>query len=317
MSVENEKKTIRIKIMDFWASCDFENTTMCHILRKHYNIEYCNNPDFIICSIFGKERSKYDAVSLCYSGENASVSLLEHDYAIDFDDYEYIDRHYCMPIWFWRDEGIGNTKAMKTKHQRAEELFKEKKAFCSLVSSHHTPQRHKMLDALNEYKRVDCAGNVGHNVDIPSGIKAVVDFESTHKFSIAFEHSSREDYITEKLVQSFAAGTIPIYWGAPNVTKYFNPDAMIVIKDESDIPTAVDRIKEIDNNDELYLNMLRQPALVPGAEKRIDEFLPGLERFLLNIFDQEPAKARRRGTASPDAYDYNFRILRACYLKKN
>ena len=41
-----------------------------------------------------------------------------------------------------------------------------------------------------------------------------------HKFSIAFENSSHEGYSTEKIVQSFAAKTIPIYWEIHKLEEY-------------------------------------------------------------------------------------------------
>ena len=37
-------------------------------------------------------------------------------------------------------------------------------------------------------------------------------FQQKHKFSIAFENTSYCGYCTEKIVEAFVAGTIPIYW---------------------------------------------------------------------------------------------------------
>uniref|UniRef100_A0A7N0T1S7 Fucosyltransferase n=1 Tax=Kalanchoe fedtschenkoi TaxID=63787 RepID=A0A7N0T1S7_KALFE len=37
------------------------------------------------------------------------------------------------------------------------------------------------------------------------------------KFSLAFENSVEEDYVTEKFFQSLIAGSIRMFFGAPNI----------------------------------------------------------------------------------------------------
>jgi len=49
-------------------------------------------------------------------------------------------------------------------------------------------------------------------------------------FSIAVENSSADNYFTDKILDCFATGTIPIYWGCPNVFDYFNKDGILYFK---------------------------------------------------------------------------------------
>lgn len=51
-------------------------------------------------------------------------------------------------------------------------------------------------------------------------------------FSIAIENGQYETYFTEKILDCFATGTIPIYLGAPDIAKHFNPDGIIDLKDQ-------------------------------------------------------------------------------------
>ena len=51
--------------------------------------------------------------------------------------------------------------------------------------------------------------------------------QNDHRFSIAFESSPHAYYVTEKIVNSFLAGTIPIYWGNVDINTYFNPRSFI------------------------------------------------------------------------------------------
>tara|TARA_R110002111_G_scaffold260215_4_gene331295 strand:- start:620 stop:1021 length:402 start_codon:yes stop_codon:yes gene_type:complete len=43
-----------------------------------------------------------------------------------------------------------------------------------------------------------------------------------YMFQIAMENARRENYFADKIYDCFVAGTIPIYWGAPNVGDYFD-----------------------------------------------------------------------------------------------
>jgi hypothetical protein len=46
-------------------------------------------------------------------------------------------------------------------------------------------------------------------------------------YSIIVENVATENYFTEKLIDCFATKTIPIYYGCPNIQKYFDSDGII------------------------------------------------------------------------------------------
>ncbi len=48
-----------------------------------------------------------------------------------------------------------------------------------------------------------------------------------YRFSIVFENASYSNYYTEKITDCFAYGTIPIYWGSPDIGNDFNTDGII------------------------------------------------------------------------------------------
>ena len=56
-----------------------------------------------------------------------------------------------------------------------------------------------------------------------------------YMFSIVIENDKYETYYTEKLTDCFATGTIPIYWGSPDIGKYFNTDGIIELTPTFDI----------------------------------------------------------------------------------
>ena len=52
-----------------------------------------------------------------------------------------------------------------------------------------------------------------------------------YAFSIIIENSRKDYYFTEKLIDSFVTGTVPIYWGCPSIGDFFNLDGMIIFED--------------------------------------------------------------------------------------
>ena len=62
--------------------------------------------------------------------------------------------------------------------------------------------------------------------------------------------------------------------------------------DYDSFDAVVEKVKELDQDDEKYLAMLRQPILVdPDLPRRLDE---ELEKYILHIFEQPLDKAYRR-----------------------
>ena len=52
--------------------------------------------------------------------------------------------------------------------------------------------------------------------------------------------SGTEGYVTEKIFDILQAGSVPIYWGAPNIETYVNPNAFIDRRDfKNDAALAV------------------------------------------------------------------------------
>ncbi len=72
-----------------------------------------------------------------------------------------------------------------------------------------------------------------------------------YRFSIVVENTNQINYITEKLLDCLAVGTIPVYWGCPNIGEYFNMDGIITFN-------TIDELKQIlpSLNEELYNSKL-------------------------------------------------------------
>ena len=54
-----------------------------------------------------------------------------------------------------------------------------------------------------------------------------------YMFSVAIENM--DNWWTEKILDCFLCGTIPIFYGTPNIGKWFNTDGIIILEDGFDI----------------------------------------------------------------------------------
>jgi hypothetical protein len=86
-----------------------------------------------------------------------------------------------------------------------------------------------------------------------------MEFIRDYKFVMAFENSSYPGYTTEKIIEPMIVNSIPIYWGDPDISKDFNTKSFIHIEDTTDYNNAIEQIIEIDNDDEKFLSVVREP----------------------------------------------------------
>jgi hypothetical protein len=78
---------------------------------------------------------------------------------------------------------------------------------------------------------------------------------SKFKFILAIENNIKEGYVTEKIMNAFASGSVPIYQGcSKTVAKQFNKNCYIDINDFSSVDECINYVKNI--TDEKYKEMV-------------------------------------------------------------
>lgn len=288
----------KIKYIDFYKDFDPQNNFLQHIIKSiGCETELSDEPDYLICSVFGHEalNKKYDnCIKIFFTGENLCPDFNLYDYAVGFEYLDFGDRYMRWPLYYAYGQGVWDL--LMSKHINPHDKLAGKTGFCSFVYSNNRGDfiREKFFQELSKYKKVNSGGRYMNNIGMPEGVKNKIEFESRHKFSIAFENSSHPGYTTEKLIQAFAANTVPIYWGDPGVKKVFNPESFVFVNDFESLDEVVNKVREIDQNDELYLKYLGTPALLdPGKFDRKAQ-IEQLGDFFRHIFSLEKEKAFRR-----------------------
>ena len=157
---------------------------------------------------------------------------------------------------------------------------KPKPHFCNYIYSNDIMALAGVRDRINfcrqlsKYQRVDCAGKSLNNTDalqqfdrkLGKRFDHLLEFMTGYKFSISFENIVRKGYITEKIWHAFAAGGIPIYWGAPDIADYFNPKAFVNCHDYDDFAAVVRRVREINEDPELYRQYMQASPVLPNSK---------------------------------------------------
>ncbi|GKD55204.1 glycoprotein 3-alpha-L-fucosyltransferase A, partial [Tanacetum coccineum] len=113
--------------------------------------------------------------------------------------------------------------------------------------------------------KIDSYGGCHRNRD---GNVNKVEALKRYTFSLAFENSDEEDYVTEKFFQSLVAGTIPAVVGPPNIQDFAPaPGSILHIKDLKDIEPVSKTMKYLVANPAAFNESLRQVSILvtPGS----------------------------------------------------
>ena len=89
----------------------------------------------------------------------------------------------------------------------------------------------------------------GPGVDNPIRLKS--DGCKDFMFMIATENMKEKNYFSEKILDCFITGTIPIYWGAPNIGDFFDARGIITFDTESELKEILQNLTK-----EKYNSML-------------------------------------------------------------
>ena len=119
------------------------------------------------------------------------------------------------------------------------EVDTAKSSSCSLIAS----GKRDLPGHRLRHRVVDLIRSEGLDVDIMG--RGYAPFETKedglarYRFSVVIENSREPAYISEKLVDAALCRTVPIYWGAPDVDDWFDPDGLIVCKTEAELLDAI------------------------------------------------------------------------------
>ena len=132
--------------------------------------------------------------------------------------------------------------------QNSDKIDLQKKNMASLIASN----QNKLTGHKLRHEVVQHIKNNNFNVSvIGRGYRPFENKEDglkSYRYSIVIENTSELDYFTEKVIDACLLETIPIYWGAPNISKYFDTRGFIVCENIDQILQAIRTISIDDYN---------------------------------------------------------------------
>jgi len=114
----------------------------------------------------------------------------------------------------------GATRFKKSQHK----IYTKQNNISLILSNKQDTQGHKFRHACKDFV-------LNKNVDIfQQKTNEYLDKFNTcesYRYSIVVENGKYESYFSEKIIDCFVTGVIPIYWGCPTISKFFNMDGII------------------------------------------------------------------------------------------
>lgn len=281
---------LKIWFADFWPEWKDENF-ISPILKNHFEIVLDKeHPDVVFHSIFNRmvEAPKYKVKKILYLGENWRPEQFKSDYSISFDPHS--TTNYRLPLW--QIYILLKPELRKRLYNRLNWKEEEFQQWCAFtVSNPSNFMRNSAFQQLSQYKSIRSYGKCLTNdlslQKVSEGkywrdAKDEFFLKRPHKFMMAYENTPYRYYCTEKLMDSFLAGSMPIYMGDPRVGEDWNKEAFIDVT-KGGFPEAVIKV---DKDSALFKSIYEQPIFTEEQKFKLEMNISHFEEWLIDIIKE-------------------------------
>lgn len=232
---------------DLQINCPKENTYLCicePAAVKLYSPQYTNQFRHIITfrNVSGYTGEQiYDLPMLPWRIGSRYDKIKKCSDMINYLDYDFLSKRITSPK-LNKIAIITSSKTMTNGHRKRLKLLKALK------------------NEIPEY--IDIYGN-GFQF-----IEDKWDVFSKYKYVLTFENCQESQYITEKIFDAYIAEALPLYWGAPDIERYFPKESYEIMTFKDIKETAQHITKLLFNNtyDE------RLPFILEAKKKVMNEY---------------------------------------------
>lgn len=207
--------------------------------------------------------------SFWFTGENVRPPLSSWDLMLGFDarsalvDFEY------LPLW-WLEfpEIVGGQAANNTSRRTSTKVSlheacqprnvpqsTRKKFACTFISNPE-PMRMYTIQALRSVGDVDVFGPAGGRP-----VEDKVNIARDYRFVLTLENDIYPDYVTEKVIDGWKTGAIPI-WNGIDTYAIFNPEAIVNVNSFRSLDELCKHIERIDRDVKLQSWIAEKPLLL-------------------------------------------------------
>lgn len=285
----------KLSISRFWQGCTPELFAQRHPELSALGIDIVDdvaNTDIVVYSVFGDDPLPKGGIKVFYSGENVTPlmqvkrkPLERFEYALTFSRRTYdFTIHKRLPNYCVAGRHLG----YEFDDLTAPRIVDDRSRFCCFLHGNSVPFREDFVRQLSKYKRVDCPGRSLNNMEVVVSKSQTIEFLSQYKFVVCFENERGDGYVTEKIVNAYRAGCVPIYWGDHFVVADFQPGSMINANCFSDFGQLVSYVAWVDQNIAAYRS-IRSCSPLFGSQVPEDLTVASLTSFWRRVVDSCPS----------------------------
>jgi hypothetical protein len=201
--------------------------------------------------------------ALFYTGENIRPPVDERfDGFLSYDEDDFGGLNTYCPVWYL-DLGTGSPRysarvgimidAATLLEPRQIDFSSKSKFMCTFISNPE-PNRIHALNEFRKYFEIDVYGPLaGRKVD--SKIKIAKDY----RYMMCFENDLYPGYVTEKPLEAYVCGTVPVYFGDLGKSGNVNSKSLINLLDFDSVKNLAQYLAKI--SDYEYSEIYKEPFL--------------------------------------------------------
>ena len=236
-------------------------------------------------------QSHWKGTALFFNGEGSYGPDARGNNTFQIGLVEDSDR--SVHVLFLAMAFIGHYKRSSWKHifQHSHKPQSEKSEFLIYVASNCVDYREEAFDRLSAihppgHQGGRCGGKISNDTGlvyklprhkrVPSGPKAAgwagnSNIYMWYRFCLVMENENTWGYVTEKILNAFLGGCIPIYYGTEEIFDVFNHRAFVYYN-ISDPQPAIDRVRYLENNRTAYDQVVRNEPILANGEQTINDY---------------------------------------------
>lgn len=203
------------------------------------------------------------AAHVWFTGENVRPPTGAWDGYLSFDLDPFGGRNVYCPIWWWSLDLMGPAVSTFMSPAPTIEVLRSPRAsdlsrpgFAAAFINNPHPMRMHAVEALARVGQVDLFGRA---VGRPVPNKA--DVARNYRFVLCFENDFYPGYVTEKPIEAWACGAIPLWWGS-DPGAYLNSEAVVNAADFPSLTDMADEVARLDADPTSLLEVASRPLVV-------------------------------------------------------
>ncbi|MEY4173593.1 MAG: hypothetical protein RI900_758 [Actinomycetota bacterium] len=297
---------LTLAVCDFWPHHRPDRDPLLLALGRHAELgtERIAKADLVVYSVFGRRHEAVRRTAIAVSGEPVLPPTRYAQWTLDWR-FRPSDHHLRLPYWAMQLLRFDSAALVPDAAAARIDLGERPARFCNFIYSNPSCEvRNAFFVALDARRRVDALGRVYRNAEDPrlSGRSDIAwgvskrEVLADYRFTIAFENEEHPGYTTEKMLDAWLAGSVPIYWGNPAVVADFPTGSYLSLYEAGSMAKLIEQVMEAEHDGERYLQLRRANPLLTGllAEQAV-EYAGRLDEFAGRVIaDTAEHRGRRR-----------------------